>query len=332
MRAMLLTAFNEKNFMDIRFDYHSLHGAYAVSGPALIFELRAKFISEDNANQQERLAFYLIPVGGRLKLMQKNGTGVEISKLDPEDGPKALLVDKATQELSLEFRASFSTDSFQRFLELVSESERIFNAHIYYYLIKIEQLKAEETDKGLGQPARPILYSIRGTPDFRTASVSGKVNGFDNFNSFQVSSDELIEAVEETRAARYVTDSILVLNVEREDVKDLLNVLDEARRLLLQGNIKDALGKVRYFCEWAGRKKEGEPNRYATLKQYDLSDNERDNLVEIFDSIWNLTSRGHHFARGIYDVTEEQLWLALHMGYSVLSYLSRKQRVGFASG
>jgi len=79
--------------------------------------------------------------------------------------------------------------------------------------------------------------------------VGGKVDGARNSNEFKVDAEEWERAVENTKAAQYVTDSLLILNTDKEPIKELLEIIKKAEELLLKGETKEAAGRVRYICE-----------------------------------------------------------------------------------
>ena len=157
--------------------------------------------------------------------------------------------------------------------------------------------------------------------------VGGKVDGARNSNEFKVDAEEWERAVENTKAAQYVTDSLLILNTDKEPIKELLEIIKNAEELLLKAQIKEAIAKVREICDWFDHKNKNQENRYSRLKSFDLSDSERDNLVKFLDVLWDWTAKGHHYTPAGYVYTEEQAWMSIHMGYLILSYMSRKQMI-----
>jgi hypothetical protein len=154
------------------------------------------------------------------------------------------------------------------------------------------------------------------------------VDGNTNMQQFKVDAEEWARAVEQTRAAQYFTHNILIMNTDRKYVKELIAVIREAEGLLIAGQVRESIGKVREICDFLGHKHKNEENRYSKLKRFDLSDSEREGIVELLDALWVWSSEGHHLAADSNEYnTEEQAWMSIHMGFLILSYLSRKQMI-----
>ena len=294
---------------DLTFEYESITGAYTIQGPMLTFTVRAEYASQANAP-----TLYIDIVSGRLLVYGEQGL-IEVGDLTPEAVSPTV---SPGGKFPIILRAQFSPESFQRFLEIANNSRR-FQIQVFYrrYTIPNNLTGNDLVSK----------YEIGGIFSLYYRLVGGKVDGARNSNEFKVDAEEWERAVENTKAAQYVTDSLLILNTDKEPIKELLEIIKNAEELLLKAQIKEAIAKVREICDWFDHKNKNQENRYSRLKSFDLSDSERDNLVKFLDVLWDWTAKGHHYTPAGYVYTEEQAWMSIHMGYLILSYMSRKQMI-----
>jgi len=293
---------------ELTFEYESITGAYTIKGPMFKFKVRAEYTLQVDAP-----TLYIDIVGGRLLVYGEQGF-IEVGDLTPEAGFSRV---SPGGKFPIELRAQFSPESFQRLLEIASNSRR-FQIQVFYrrYLMYIRLVNEPLIKNELGG-----LFSLY------HGVVGGKVDGLPNVSMFKVDAEEWARAVENTKAAQYVTHSLLILNTDKEPIKELLEIIKKAEELLLKGQIKEPLAKVREICDWFGHKNKNQEDRYSRLKSFDLSDSERENLVNLLDVLWDWSSKGHHYTPEGYVCTEEQAWMSIHMGYLILSYLSRKQMI-----
>ncbi len=299
---------------DITFEYQGVIGSYTITGPVLRFRIKIDYRAASDQNN----VMHLNLIGGKLYVSQKQQM-FEVANLNPTIGHRYIQLN-AYASTTVDFEVQFTPDSFQRFLE--TATDRLFSITLFYNAI------VENPTKG-GIPASLNINTLKGLLFVNQKFVEGLVNGSPNAQFFKINAEEWAKAVESTKAAFYVSDSFLVMNTERKYVQDLLKVLEDAKKLLLEGHIPEAVGKAREICAWAGYKPKGEPERYAKLKSFELSESERDGLKDLLDALWSWTAKGHHTLPSSEELfTEEQAWMSIHLGYLLVSYLSKKQQLG----
>jgi hypothetical protein len=212
---------------DLAFEYEAMAGAYTLQGPVLKFRIRVEYTSPINAPAQCIINI----LDGRLSVWGKEGL-IEVGDLTPVVA--AYIVPGG--KFSVELRAQFSPGSFQRLLETAGDSRK-FQIQVFYKRYTIPK-HSQATDT-------VAKTELVGLFQLYVGSVGGKVDGITNTQQFKVDAEEWARAVEQTKAAQYATHSLLIMNTDRKYVKELLGVIRSAEGLLLAGQVKEAIGKVR---------------------------------------------------------------------------------------
>ncbi|SRR5579875_24583 len=309
---------------NLRGEFHGLEGYQTVKGPALVFKVKIR-----NTSTDRRIVFTV--VDAVLTMSRSVTQGGYASTPDLQvDHPflgsngrtphNRLYTLDPSGEALLSFTVQFDPASFQRFIDLASRGKRVFSLNIQLLGLGFNPQAPSSKPPTIFENGHLILLA-----------VAGKIDGVQNVASFQVSTDDWIKAVEGTRSAMYLQTSVLIGNLWRSDIKTMADTLREAERLLLQGNVKEAVAKAREITETLGRKDKGVPDRYGKLKEYDIGRKEREALKAVLDGLWSWSSKGHHRNPGGEEVfTEEQARVSIQLGYIVVGYLGSRERVGSA--
>ena len=291
----------------LTFKFSSLRGQRTIAGSRLIFMFDVFNGGRVNNQQPYSVVYYLDQ--GRLNLKTGNGETV-VGTAHPESKQTVKLTSGGTWSHGLYI--DLSDAAIQQLIE--KSENRIFK-------MGIDIIGAEFP-----------INSQTGFLDrdgYGFYHLQGNVNGAENPDYFQVPIDMWARAIDETKAADYRLNEVVIANLDKPHVKPLIKALKEADALYYEGKYDSLLLKIRGIVEWAGHKTKREDDRYATLKKIDLDRTAIPYLKNFLDFLWDWTSEGLHVSAGDEKgISKQQAKAALDFAYAFVSYISNYDSVG----
>ncbi|MFG1555505.1 MAG: hypothetical protein AAE985_03440 [Thermoplasmataceae archaeon] len=295
----------------LKFEFINLRGSRYVQGPTLSFSLRARIDAREVGKtiNKECTARYAV-IGGTLSVVKPDKGESIVGNLFPEDFQFQDLDVGNEQSSSLYLQLSDSAMS-----ELVEIGKnRMFrlSLNVIGNYFEGDWTRIRETALNGEFLNRNYCY------------VTDRTSGRPNEQYFQIPLEQWRDAVNSTRVGQYIIKEVVIKSIEKPHIKPLISIITSAESLLTEGKIEEALAKLRKIPEWAGYKKTGEENRYATLGNISFSDNERRSVKFLLDFLWHWTAKGHHaIPSGSEIVSYEQVKSALETSYFIISLFSR---------
>ena len=293
----------------LKFEYNSIDGNREISGPVLTFQIRYTYFGKSN---KESTVYFGIR-GASLSTLVNNEE-MPVSPLITAPFQVQPVVKGGSNVFTVDLR--LSSASLQE-LTMIAK-ERVFSMRL--------ELFAFETDGAYRADYPTFMGGILSSPT--SAFVQGKINGNDNTRYFQIPLESWLSALKDTGHMDYHVNTLIISSTDRKDVQDLVRRLHEARDLLIQGKPGDSVSKLRDIVTWAGYKRSGESDRYRKLKEYNLTQRERDDVVSLLDTLWKWTSHGHHQGLDENSVGEDQAKAAIDLCYVFVELLSRRETIG----